>query len=1215
MPFIYFILLIIALIKWLFPFIIICTIAYVVAIILTKLYKQFKSPKNEYDNKSTNESYPQKLDNDKCNSHSDIIIVQQQDKEIPNEKDENRENKDNEIQDKKIQDLVETLIKSEVPIKYKLVYHLQALRLKHKKGKDTYKSDLFNYIILSANESIRLAPNDTIKKEYEIIIQVVELLINEVNVEDILRSISSPPETCIKKESIEPKNNHIETSNKTIENHYSEDSPHKTNDDRCKEKQNPHHNSLIISQIISGLLKHAIQQENTNIHKRQLELQILSREQAHLLHSTGQLNKEIDFIKKEIEACDSESSFYRYWTLLLKKRMLEYENKQKSCTHSLFISQIITGLLNHATKQEKQNENLNKIYCLEHLSSTTTNEKNQINSIENDRHEQPFIDLDNLQKENGSYLIKKVPYWEHTYVYSAEYLQRASQEQKHFYYYFKEEFLKGHYLDIENNSNYVFILMFDLCKDYSKHKNYDLLKYQLDILAANYPITARYTSKTLSNSVAAINQEEIKNTSKYDNKTRDQLCRWITSEETIEVQGIKLTRGNFYIGECFLLPDYIIQENKIYNRYSGKYIYGSVLNPNLPVIKNEETHKYIFHTYNDMSLSSRYEYLMWLSGEKTPSEISTEILLFYLYGYEIRMFIDPQTKELERWRMLIDIVQLYRSLNLKPHFHEEELLLQKINVFIINTITKYFRNQKYNLKSIKSIDLPIYQDIFILYKITAENTLSAEDAFDIAYAIYDTEHLIPEKYRIITRQYFINRFTNTFKNYTLKTRIERVDICYYNNNCRFKSEDVSLYYQINSFRSDLSTLKDTIWIYYQRIKSKFQLYNNEKKRLGGHETIAVTLLLPQDFNITEIPEIQTVIARINDEMKNKYFLIKPIKWLLDLFEIKYQNAKSLYIYYVDTIINGLHRMGFGIVPNYTIDIKRFNFEDICVIYKNNEDYPIKRTSKYEKSELFIKLASYVVLMDKALEEDISFVEQQILSNENTAGNQLHLIASIRWRFLSKKRSIDKSIKNAIEVLTNEQRTLMGKALIRLACIDGDVHPKRIDGLKKILPLLGMEVNNIHSQIHRILTDEDGFAIIEKKSDAVEFTINAETPQDKHDISSNIILNSEKLHIFEQQTKKAQELLSEIFTDKENPVSQNIMNNLKTDKWKDILRLLLSKEVWERKEIDNKCKEEGLILGAVLEQINDFAYDKVEDAVVEDDGEYLYVTLDYKENLI
>lgn len=40
-----------------------------------------------------------------------------------------------------------------------------------------------------------------------------------------------------------------------------------------------------------------------------------------------------------------------------------------------------------------------------------------------------------------------------------------------------------------------------------------------------------------------------------------------------------------------------------------------------------------------------------------------------------------------------------------------------------------------------------------------------------------------------------------------------------------------------------------------------------------------------------------------------------------------------------------------------------------------------------------------------------------------------------------------------------------------------------------------------------------------------------------------------------------------------------------------------------------------MMGAVLEQINDFAYEKVDDAVIEDDGENIYVTLDYKEQLI
>lgn len=161
----------------------------------------------------------------------------------------------------------------------------------------------------------------------------------------------------------------------------------------------------------------------------------------------------------------------------------------------------------------------------------------------------------------------------------------------------------------------------------------------------------------------------------------------------------------------------------------------------------------------------------------------------------------------------------------------------------------------------------------------------------------------------------------------------------------------------------------------------------------------------------------------------------------------------------------------------------------------------------------------------------------------------------------------------------------------------------------------MEVNNIHSQIHRILTDEEGFVTIEKKSDAVEFVIDTEIEKDNNQIDTNIILNLEKLHIFEQQTRNAQELLSEIFVDEDIPVSQNIMDNPATDKWKDMLTLLLSKEKWEREEIENRCKKMGLMLGAVLEQINDYAYDKVDDGVVEDDGEYLYVTLDYKEKLI
>jgi hypothetical protein len=42
---------------------------------------------------------------------------------------------------------------------------------------------------------------------------------------------------------------------------------------------------------------------------------------------------------------------------------------------------------------------------------------------------------------------------------------------------------------------------------------------------------------------------------------------------------------------------------------------------------------------------------------------------------------------------------------------------------------------------------------------------------------------------------------------------------------------------------------------------------------------------------------------------------------------------------------------------------------------------------------------------------------------------------------------------------------------------------------------------------------------------------------------------------------------------------------------------------------------GVMLGRILEQINDYAYSKVDDIVVEEDGDNIYVTTEYKEYLI
>lgn len=73
--------------------------------------------------------------------------------------------------------------------------------------------------------------------------------------------------------------------------------------------------------------------------------------------------------------------------------------------------------------------------------------------------------------------------------------------QKEFYRYFKQSFLDNRTVDVGANSNYVFALMFDLIRDFRKHRDEELIRQQLAALESAYPVIQRYTKENL---VAAI---------------------------------------------------------------------------------------------------------------------------------------------------------------------------------------------------------------------------------------------------------------------------------------------------------------------------------------------------------------------------------------------------------------------------------------------------------------------------------------------------------------------------------------------------------------------------------------------------------------------------------------------------------------------------------------------------------------------------------------
>ena len=108
-----------------------------------------------------------------------------------------------------------------------------------------------------------------------------------------------------------------------------------------------------------------------------------------------------------------------------------------------------------------------------------------------------IIDVtDQSYRINSNSNLKKyssgVPYWAHHYVYSYSEINSASSEQKMFYAIFKNSFLNGEYFDLEGNTNYAFILLFDLLIEFDNHKDISKLESQLKILGQCYPKTKSY---------------------------------------------------------------------------------------------------------------------------------------------------------------------------------------------------------------------------------------------------------------------------------------------------------------------------------------------------------------------------------------------------------------------------------------------------------------------------------------------------------------------------------------------------------------------------------------------------------------------------------------------------------------------------------------------------------------------------------------------------
>ena len=179
---------------------------------------------------------------------------------------------------------------------------------------------------------------------------------------------------------------------------------------------------------------------------------------------------------------------------------------------------------------------------------------------------------------------------------------------------------------------------------------------------------------------------------------------------------------------------------------------------------------------------------------------------------------------------------------------------------------------------------------------------------------------------------------------------------------------------------------------------------------------------------------------------------------------------------------------------------------------------------------------------------------------------------------------------------DNDKEVIRKMLIDVALSDGKIDPSDVKEIEKIYTMLGFDKSAVLVDMHALLSSRKGSV---NKAGSV-----LTAPKKKQTFS----LDESVLHAHETETKAAQNILKSIFKNEDEDDNEENLD-IKPEaslenKALAIYKIISDKERIERPEFEKICSEHGFFVDAAIDSINEWALDKVDAPVIEDDTDII-----------
>ena len=402
----------------------------------------------------------------------------------------------------------------------------------------------------------------------------------------------------------------------------------------------------------------------------------------------------------------------------------------------------------------------------------------------------------------------------------------------------------------------------------------------------------------------------------------------------------------------------------------------------------------------------------------------------------------------------------------------------------------------------------------------------------------------------------------------------------------------------------------------ETVTEELDAYSRWAGKHDDRESLAAIALLPRELAETrETAELRRLLERIEAAMGDKDTATLPVPDLIAEYPSRKPNTLTAREGTAFTEL--LEQRGFGVAPDIRYSGINLSKHQHAAVFRL-PDEPTEPAEDYLGATVLLQLGAAVSVADgtvtEAEERHLEAHLEQALNLSRVDRNRLR--AHLQWLLVDPPKLT--GMKSRLQALAPAHRDLAGRFVLSVAAADGYVSPEEIKVLGRIYTLLGLNSDQLHSDLHTLASGPATDPVTLIPSDKpIGHPI--PRPPEAAIVPTDAGLTLDKQRIAEvmASTREVTQLLTEIFDgpsgqgaeesdpdeitidDDEQATSESALDGLDS-LHAELVRYLAQRRIWSREEFEQTAGELGLMPAGAIETINDAAFERCDEPLLEGD---------------